>query len=127
MTTVYDLPLLFKLIAFFISYLVMVYAVCLLQYGSHSKKRPNNLVIGRTYDHHVYDLVEVGIENFKGMESFNYDKKLAPKEGTKPFMAFIGEGFETMVQLKHLKEVLVDLFRGEVRICFSFYFTLFYW
>ncbi|PPD86417.1 hypothetical protein GOBAR_DD16635 [Gossypium barbadense] len=30
-------------------------------YGSHSKKRPNNLVIGRMYDHHVYDLVEVGI------------------------------------------------------------------
>ncbi|CAI8602564.1 unnamed protein product [Vicia faba] len=83
-------------------------------YGSHSKKRPNNLVIGRTYDHHVYDLVEVGIENFKAMESFIYDKKLAPKEGTKPFMAFIGEGFETMIQLKHLKEVLIDLFRGEV-------------
>ncbi|KAK6147137.1 hypothetical protein DH2020_018049 [Rehmannia glutinosa] len=28
-------------------------------FGSHSKKRPNNLVLGRTYDHHIYDLVEV--------------------------------------------------------------------
>ncbi|CAJ2672649.1 unnamed protein product [Trifolium pratense] len=83
-------------------------------YGSHSKKRPNNLVIGRTYDHHVYDLVEVGIENFRPMESFVYDKKLAPKEGSKPFMAFIGEGFESIIGLKHLKEVLLDLFRGEV-------------
>ncbi|KAJ1419500.1 Brix domain [Sesbania bispinosa] len=83
-------------------------------YGSHSKKRPDNLVIGRTYDHHIYDLVEVGVENFKPMESFSYDKKIAPKEGSKPFIAFIGEGFETVEELKHLKEVLLDLLRGEV-------------
>ncbi|KAK2406079.1 hypothetical protein P8452_68452 [Trifolium repens] len=48
------------------------------------------------------------------MESFTYDKKLPPKEGSKPFMAFIGEGFESVNGLKHLKEVLLDLFRGEV-------------
>ncbi|XP_027366940.1 ribosome production factor 2 homolog [Abrus precatorius] len=83
-------------------------------YGSHSKKRPDNLVIGRTYDHHIYDLVEVGVENFKPMESFSYDKKLAPKEGSKPFIVFIGEGFEAVEELKHLKEVLLDLLRGEV-------------
>lgn len=91
-----------------------------LQYGSHSKKRPDNLVIGRTYDHHIYDLVEVGAENFKPMESFSYDKKLAPKEGSKPFIVFIGEGFEAVEELKHLKEVLLDLLRGEVcDCCFS--------
>ncbi|KAL3523134.1 hypothetical protein ACH5RR_015968 [Cinchona calisaya] len=82
--------------------------------GSHSKKRPNNLVIGRTYDHHIYDLVEVGVENFKSMESCSYEKKLAPHTGSKPFFAFIGEGFESVEELKHLKEVLLDLFRGEV-------------
>ncbi|KAL5712797.1 hypothetical protein ACHQM5_014931 [Ranunculus cassubicifolius] len=82
--------------------------------GSHSKKRPNNLILGRTYDHHIYDLVEVGVENFKSMDSFSYNKKLAPKIGTKPFFAFIGEGFESVEELKHLKEVLLDLFRGEV-------------
>uniref|UniRef100_A0A0A9B2Y3 Ribosome production factor 2 homolog n=1 Tax=Arundo donax TaxID=35708 RepID=A0A0A9B2Y3_ARUDO len=48
------------------------------------------------------------------MESFVYDKKLAPKLGSKPFFAFIGEHFETAEELKHLKEVLLDLFRGEV-------------
>ena len=85
-----------------------------LQYGSHSKKRPNNLVIGRTYDHHIYDLVEVGVENFKPMESFKYDKKLAPLIGSKPMIAFVGEGFENVEELKHFKEVLLDLLRGEV-------------
>jgi len=79
------------------------------------------------YDFHVYDLIEVGIENFRGMESFDYDKKIAPKEGSKPFMAFIGEGFESVNELKQLKEVLLDLFRGEVRLCFSFSFTFFCW
>ncbi|KAK2981501.1 hypothetical protein RJ640_030963 [Escallonia rubra] len=86
----------------------------LIVFGSHSKKRPDNLVIARTYDHHIYDLVEVGIENFKSMVSFSYDKKLAPQIGSKPFFAFIGEGFENVEELKHLKEVLLDLFRGEV-------------
>ncbi|OAY42849.1 ribosome production factor 2 homolog [Manihot esculenta] len=83
-------------------------------YGSTSKKRPNNIVIGRTYDHHIYDLVEVGVENFKPMSSFTYDKKVAPHIGSKPFIAFIGEGFESVDELKHLKEVLLDLLRGEV-------------
>ncbi|KAK3138735.1 hypothetical protein QOZ80_5AG0372780 [Eleusine coracana subsp. coracana] len=55
----------------------------LIVYGSHSKKRPNNLILGRTYDHHIYDLVEAG-------------------------------HFETSEELKHLKEVMLDLFKGEV-------------
>ncbi|RID53311.1 hypothetical protein BRARA_G00716 [Brassica rapa] len=83
-------------------------------YGSHTKKRPDNLVLGRMYDHHVYDLIEVGIENFRSLLSFSYDKKIAPHEGSKPFICFIGEGFENVPELKQLKEVLTDLFRGEV-------------
>ncbi|KAL3839769.1 hypothetical protein ACJIZ3_024360 [Penstemon smallii] len=82
-------------------------------FGSHSKKRPNNLVIGRFYDHHIYDLVEIGVENFRSMDSFSYDKKFAPLIGSKPFFAFIGEGFENVDELKHLKEVLLDLFHGQ--------------
>ena len=97
-----------------------------MQFGSHSKKRPDNLVLGRFYDHHIYDLIEVGVENFKPMESFKYDAKLAPKAGSKPFIAFIGEGFDSVEELRHLKEVLLDLLRGEVHfssplnLCFLF-------
>ncbi|KAK5841558.1 hypothetical protein PVK06_003879 [Gossypium arboreum] len=90
------------------------YVLLCCQYGSHSNKRPNNLVIGRMYDHHVYDLIEVGVENFKSIESFSYDKKIAPRVGSKPFIAFIGEGFENVDELKHLKEVLLYFLRGEV-------------
>uniref|UniRef100_A0A0D9Y0T9 Ribosome production factor 2 homolog n=1 Tax=Leersia perrieri TaxID=77586 RepID=A0A0D9Y0T9_9ORYZ len=81
----------------------------LIVYGSHSKKRPNNLVLARTYDHHIYDLVEVGVENYKSIESYVYDKKLSPKLGSKPFFAFIGEHFESVEELKHLKEVVENL------------------
>uniref|UniRef100_A0A2P2JD42 Ribosome production factor 2 homolog n=1 Tax=Rhizophora mucronata TaxID=61149 RepID=A0A2P2JD42_RHIMU len=83
-------------------------------YGSTSKKRPDNLVIGRMYDYHTYDLVEVAVENFKSIGSFKYDKKVAPQPGSKPFIAFIGEGFDNVDELKHLKEILLDLLRGEV-------------
>lgn len=83
-------------------------------FGSHSKKRPDNLVIGRFYDHHVYDLVELGVENFRSLQSFKYDTKISPKMGSKPLIAFVGEGFESVDELKHLKEVLIDLLRGEV-------------
>ncbi|KAF9590874.1 hypothetical protein IFM89_039183 [Coptis chinensis] len=92
------------------------------QVGSHSKKRPDNLVLGWTYDHHIYDLVEVGVENFRSMDSYSFDKKIAPKVGTKPFFAFIGEGFESVEELKHLKEVLLDVFRGEDGACKSWSF-----
>ncbi|CAA7399947.1 unnamed protein product [Spirodela intermedia] len=61
-----------------------------------------------------YDLVEVGVENFKTMKSFSYDEKIASRMGSKPFFALIGEGFESSGERKHLKEVLLDLFRGEV-------------
>ena len=51
---------------------------------------------------------------YRNKEYMVDDKKLAPKLGSKPFFAFIGEHFESVEELKHLKEVLLDLFRGEV-------------
>lgn len=83
-------------------------------FGSHSKKRPHNLVVGRMYDHHVYDLIEIGVERFEPILTFGGGKKNSPQEGSKPCLVFIGEGFEQDDKLKHLKEILVDLLRGKV-------------
>lgn len=38
--------------------------------GMHSKKRPNNLVMGRLYNFHMFDMVEFGIKGFAPISSF---------------------------------------------------------
>ena len=37
-------------------------------FGSNSKKRPNNVVIGRLYEHQLLDMVELGIENIAAID-----------------------------------------------------------
>ena len=36
-------------------------------FGSHNKKRPDNLVIGRLFDHQILDMIELGVKNYKQM------------------------------------------------------------
>lgn len=36
--------------------------------GMHSKKRPNNLVLARTYDNEVMDMMELGVEMAKSVK-----------------------------------------------------------
>jgi ribosome production factor 2 len=66
------------------------------------------------FDYHVYDMIEVGVERYKSLESLGGGKKASPQPGSKPCFAFIGEAFEARPEFRHLKELLVDLFRGEV-------------
>ncbi|KAI3832724.1 hypothetical protein MKW98_002270 [Papaver atlanticum] len=55
------------------------------------------------------------------MKDFLYDKKLAPRVGSKPLFSFIGEGFESVEELKHLKEVFFRVVqRGDrVYVCIA--------
>ncbi|CAH1800324.1 unnamed protein product [Owenia fusiformis] len=81
----------------------------LFMFGSHQKKRPNNLVLGRFFDHHLLDMVELGIDKFKSMAQFKCDKCAT---GTKPCLLFSGEAFDTDHEYKRLKNMLIDFFRG---------------
>ena len=38
--------------------------------ASHTKKRPHNLILGRFFDHRLYDLLEVGVVNYRAIKSF---------------------------------------------------------
>ena len=38
--------------------------------GNHTKKRPNNLILGRIYDGRMYDLLEMGVQSYKSIVSF---------------------------------------------------------
>ncbi|XP_072178961.1 ribosome production factor 2 homolog [Diadema setosum] len=83
----------------------------LFAFGSHSKKRPNNLVLGRMFDYHTLDMVEFGVDNFKSMHEFKTPKCTT---GTKPCLIFTGEAFENDPDLQRVKSLLIDFFRGPV-------------
>ncbi|XP_062267030.1 ribosome production factor 2 homolog [Platichthys flesus] len=78
-------------------------------FGSHNKKRPNNLIFGRLFDFHVLDMIELGIEKFVSLSEIKESK--CP-EGTKPMLVFAGDAFDTEVEHKRLKSLLLDFFRG---------------
>ena len=83
--------------------------ISLFALGSHNKKRPNNLIMGRLYDHKMLDMVEFGVQNFKAMSDFGCEKIPV---GTKPCLLFSGSLFDTHDEMKRIKNLLVDFFRG---------------
>uniref|UniRef100_A0A8C2BZV6 Ribosome production factor 2 homolog n=1 Tax=Cyprinus carpio TaxID=7962 RepID=A0A8C2BZV6_CYPCA len=78
-------------------------------FGSHNKKRPNNLVFGRMFDFHVLDMFELGIERFVSLRDVKTD---TCPEGTKPMLVFSGELFETDREHQRLRNLLTDFFCG---------------
>lgn len=77
-------------------------------FTSHSKKRPNNLVMGRLFDGGVLDMIEFGVEHYKAIEDFPARISL----GVKPIMVFAGEPFETDFDMIRIKSLLNDFFQG---------------
>ncbi|KAF5300136.1 hypothetical protein FQR65_LT09227 [Abscondita terminalis] len=78
--------------------------------GSHSKKRPDNIVIGRTYNHSLLDMVELGIDYYRGLHDFGCPKIVL---GAKPCIVFNGPAWNENEDLKHLKSLFVDFFHRE--------------
>jgi len=86
--------------------------------ASHNKKRPNNFIIGRTFNHQVLDMVELGIVRFKSMKDHNYNQESAvPKKriGSKPMLLFVGDLWtSTDSTYSKLQNLLIDFYRGDV-------------
>lgn len=36
-------------------------------FGSHTKKRPHDIIFGRTYENKVLDMVELGLKNYESI------------------------------------------------------------
>ncbi|XP_066949549.1 ribosome production factor 2 homolog [Macrobrachium rosenbergii] len=85
------------------------YDYSLFAVATHTKKRPDNLIMGRMFDSHLLDMVELGIMNYKGLSDF---KNAKISSGTKPCMVFCGTDFEDIDEYKKLKNFLIDFFRG---------------
>jgi len=79
-------------------------------FGNHSKKRPNNLILGRMFHHKLLDMVELGVESYRGLHEFNTANKVTA--ATKPMMIFTGEPFHMEKEYQRLQNLLSDVFRG---------------
>lgn len=77
--------------------------------GTHSKKRPDNLVLGRMYDGHLLDMYEFGVANLIRVQEFTGSKK---KLGSKPLFVFQGEMWEQDSKYERIQNLLLDIFRG---------------
>ncbi|KPM04588.1 ribosome production factor 2-like protein [Sarcoptes scabiei] len=81
----------------------------LFAYVSDSKKRPNNLIIGRTFDDHLLDMFEFGFHDYLSLSDFHKSKISA---GTKPIVLFCGDRFESDPDYQRLHSLLLDFFTG---------------
>jgi len=79
--------------------------------GNHSKKRPHNITLGRLYNHHLLDMVELGVEDYVSMAEFPAEARVAL--GTKPLVCFTGEPFVADVEWQGVRNILLDYLRGE--------------
>ena len=73
--------------------------------GTSTKKRPQNLVFGRTFDGHVLDMIEMGVENYKSIADIKSESKKAI--GSKPCFIFTGDVWETSQVFQKFKNMLV--------------------
>ena len=69
--------------------------------GTHQKKRPHNLVLGRLFDFRLLDCVEFGVAAYRGIKEYGGAAALA-QLGNKPCFLFAGEGFETDPALRQV-------------------------
>lgn len=79
--------------------------------ASHNKKRPNNLLLGRTFDRRILDAVEVAVTRYKSLS----DYRSAPKKrvASKPLLLFNGDVWHLDAEGERLRNLFVDFFRGE--------------
>lgn len=79
-------------------------------FGSSSKKRPNNLVLGRLFEHELLDMVELGVSSYRGLNDFKNDKIASH---CKPCLVFNGPKWSETEELRRLKSLFIDSFHRE--------------
>jgi len=83
----------------------------LMVFSSNNKKRPNTLTFVRFFNHKVFDMIELSIQNnAKLLQDF---KKLTFTIGLKPMFVFNGPAFDSHPVFQHIKSLFMDFYRGE--------------
>jgi ribosome production factor 2 len=84
--------------------------------GSHTKKRPDNLVLARMFEFNVLDMFELGLTSVQHMASFRQETFAV---GSRPFMVFQGDVFENHPTYQQLKSLFMDFFCSKPLVSFS--------
>ncbi|XP_055695053.1 ribosome production factor 2 homolog [Lutzomyia longipalpis] len=82
----------------------------LFMFGSSSKKRPDNLILGRLFENELLDMVELGLVKYRGLQDFKTQKI---SSNVKPCLIFNGPKWTQTEELRRLKCLLIDSFHRE--------------
>lgn len=85
--------------------------------GSHSKKRPNNIVMGRLHDGHLLDAVEFGVNAFNCVADLS--KAFAKSVGSKPMFVFIGDQWDTDASFGRIQNLFIGTAAPLLIVVFS--------
>jgi len=78
---------------------------------SNARKRPNSVTLGRLFDFHLLDMVELKLLSFKPISEFKQEQFPI---GTKPCVMLQGLNFESDETIKKVGNMFVDFFRGPI-------------
>ena len=80
--------------------------------ASTNKKRPNNLVLGRTFDRQVLDMFELAVLRYKSLADYG---GTVPKKriGSKPMLLFCGDLWQHDPVCRKLQNFLLDFYKGD--------------
>lgn len=78
-------------------------------YTSSSKKRPDNVIFGRMFDHHILDMVEMGVVDFAPLQSLKGPKA---RIGSQSAFIFQGDAWGREESLKRLQNLILDVWAG---------------
>ncbi|BFF89270.1 ribosome production factor 2 homolog [Drosophila madeirensis] len=93
-----------------LEFLTMKNDAALFVFGSTSKKRPDNIVLGRLFENEVLDMFELGIKRYQAISEFKNDKIGAC---VKPCLVFNGPQWAQTEELRRLRNLFIDTFHRE--------------
>ncbi|XP_067645918.1 ribosome production factor 2 homolog [Eurosta solidaginis] len=93
-----------------LEFLTMKNDCALFAFGSTSKKRPNNLVLGRIFENEILDMIELGIKQYNAMSEYKTEKI---GTNVKPCLIFNGPRWNQTDELRRLRNLLIDTFQKD--------------
>lgn len=93
-----------------LEFLTMKNDCALFAFGSTSKKRPNNLILGRIFENEILDMIELGIKHYTSMPEYKTEKI---GTNVKPCLIFNGPRWNQTEELRRLRNLLIDTFHKD--------------